>query len=328
MLQINIPYPAKRKSWNLGLLSLLTIFVSVGFMMSFKRVKASKVDSFPSYIALSDRTSGDLSLLTYNIAGLPEIISSAQTSRSSSIRRIGSRLEAFDIVNVQEDFNYHEDLYTDNLHPYRTVSMGGVPFGDGLSTLSKYPLVETQRIAWDSCSGADCLTPKGFSFSRVQLAKEVFVDVYNIHATAQDHEQALRARGSNLNQFLKFIETHSKGNALLIMGDFNAHYAFYKDHIRQFQQAMNLQDAWVSLCNAGVIPEEEVDFQAQHALMVHDGMESIDKIYFRNSDELIFKAKRYRVEKELFTNDEGEPLSDHCAVSLTLGWELKTIRKK
>ncbi len=323
MLQINIPYPAKRKSWNLGLLSVFSILVSLGFMMSFKRVNASKVVPVPAFIALSDQRAGELYLLTYNIAGLPELISSAQTARSSSIRLIGERLQDFDIVNVQEDFNYNEELYAENVHPYRTVSMGGVPFGDGLSTLSKYPILETERIAWESCSGSDCLTPKGFSYSKIQLAKHVFVDVYNIHATAQDHEQALHARKRNFDQFLAFIQKHSSGNALLIMGDFNAHYAFSKDHIRQFQRAMNLQDAWVSLCNQGMIPEGQMNFEAKHALMVHDGVESIDKIYFRNSANLTFKAKSYRVEKDLFTNEEGHPLSDHCAVSLILDWELK-----
>ena len=106
------------------------------------------------------------------------------------------------------------------------------------------------------------------------------------------------------------------------MGDFNAHYTFAEDNVRTFQKEMDLVDTWVFLRNQGRLPEHEENFIAQHALTVTDDCESIDKIYFRNSKQLIFKPKNYQVQHELFSTDTGEPLSDHCAISLKLEWEL------
>ncbi|MFE0647286.1 jacalin-like lectin [Streptomyces sp. NPDC059534] len=50
-------------------------------------------------------------VLTYNVAGLPDSISSAPTPREPATTEIGRRIEAYDIVHVQEDFNYHARLY-------------------------------------------------------------------------------------------------------------------------------------------------------------------------------------------------------------------------
>jgi hypothetical protein len=35
-----------------------------------------------------------------------------------------------------------------------------------------------------NASGADCLTPKGFTFMRAQVSEGVWVDLYNLHADA------------------------------------------------------------------------------------------------------------------------------------------------
>src|SRR5438477_13068246 len=80
--------------------------------------------------------SGTFSVLTYNVAGLPEGLSSAPTPRQSSTTAIGQRLAPYDIVHVQEDFNYHAYLYAADAHPYRTPTSGGAGIGSGLNTLS------------------------------------------------------------------------------------------------------------------------------------------------------------------------------------------------
>src|SRR5690606_36689960 len=96
---------------------------------------------------------GKISLLTYNIAGLPQGISAAKLPRKFSIARIGDKVEPYGVVNVQEDFIYNTSFYSKNLHPDRTLSKGKIPVGDGLNTLSKYPLIEYRRISWRHCSG-------------------------------------------------------------------------------------------------------------------------------------------------------------------------------
>jgi hypothetical protein len=68
---------------------------------------------------------------------------------------------------IREDFNYHGPLYAGDNHPYRTTTSGGVPFGSGLNTMSKYPFIDLHRVAWTRCwiGLGDCLTPKGFTVS-------------------------------------------------------------------------------------------------------------------------------------------------------------------
>lgn len=303
-------------------LLVLIICAFAGIMLGFKLKPKRSTLIRAVYAEMPDRETGQLKLLTYNIAGLPELISSAMTERASSITSIGERINDFDIVNVQEDFNYNKFLYSKNSHTYRTENMGGVPFGDGLSTLSNYPIVDFDRVSWTACHGADCLTPKGFTYARVQLAKQVFIDVYNVHATAQDDFEATVARQKNLNQLKKYIQHYSAGRPLLIMGDFNAHYSYGLDNICSFQQDLGLTDAWVNLMNQGRIPLSQREFKARQALDLTDNCEGIDKIYYRSNDRIQFDATNYCVQKKLFQNSDGHDLSDHCAVSLLLTWEV------
>src|SRR5690606_29159488 len=125
-----------------------------------------------------------------------------------------------------------------------------------------------------------------------------------------------------LAQFSEFLQSNSACKAVLIMGDFNANYAFSADKIADFMHQAALLDSWVLLKNKGSLPKLMENFQAPSALQITDAMESIDKIYFRNSDELLLQPEDYLVQKDLFVNPSGVPLSDHCAISLTLKWKL------
>ena len=152
----------------------------------------------------SAEAGGTFKALTYNVAGLPEILSSAPTDRQSSTTAIGQRLRPYSIVNVQEDFNYHAYLYAADSHPYRTATSGGAGIGSGLNTLSdqSFDLDDFERVKWNNCSlgSGDCLTPKGFTFMRVRLAEGVYVDLYNLHADAGSESGDLAARAANLSQ--------------------------------------------------------------------------------------------------------------------------------
>ena len=85
------------------------------------------------------------------------------------------------------DMTDHATLYEYDNHTYRTATSGGVPFGSGLNTLANFDWIDFTRITWDDCSDAsenDCLTPKGFTFMRVQIDDGVYADFYNLHADA------------------------------------------------------------------------------------------------------------------------------------------------
>lgn len=266
-------------------------------------------------------SSGFFSVLTYNVAGLPGLISSAITGRSRSIAEIGKKINPFDIVNVQEDFNYNNSLYWGgNEHPYRTRTKGRVPFGDGLNTLSRFPMSDVVRVPWKKRTGADFLTPKGFTLVQVEIVEGIWVDVYNVHANAQNSRRAASARRDNLNQLRDFIGEHSNDNALLVMGDFNAHYSFSDDNLHDFMESTALVDSWVELQNGGLVPEAKNTFKPPHMLTIGNQNESIDKILYRSTNRLSLTARDYKIENNLFTNLKGLPLSDHYALALHFNW--------
>ena len=316
----------KRKEWFTLLLLFASVSISfnIGKWQERNQIASSTPVTETATSPMGVATEGQFSVITYNVAGLPAIISSAVTSRASSIAEIGRRLNDYDIVHVQEDFNYNTELYeSGNSHPYRSTPMGPVPFGDGLNTLSKFPISDVERVEWMDCTGADCFTPKGFTRSRIEIAHEVYIDFYNVHANASNHPAAAAARCKNIHQLSSYIKKQSRNNAVIVMGDMNAHYCYKSDNIKNLLSDNGLHDAWVMLNKKGEFPTPIVDLPADDILSLTDTCESIDKILFRNSDQIVLDPSYYQVPKALFSDKAGRPLSDHHPVSLSFSWKLR-----
>ncbi|MER5532960.1 jacalin-like lectin [Streptomyces mirabilis] len=271
--------------------------------------------------------SGTFSVLSYNVAGLPEIISSASTPRDTSTTAIGQRLGPYDIVHVEEDFNYHSYLYAgDTTHAYRTPTSGGAGIGSGLNTLSKisYDTDDFERVHWNSCQidSGDCLTPKGFTFMRERLAEGVYVDFYNLHTNAGTNDGDLASRADNLNQLTAFIQSHSKGNAVVVMGDTNTRYTRTGDTIAEFGAANGLTDAWVKLIRGGTPPAKGSDALVcdQTGATVPNTCEVVDKILYRGSKLVTLNATSYNNEHASFLTSDGLMLSDHDPITAKFTW--------
>ncbi|MFI6335790.1 jacalin-like lectin [Streptomyces sp. NPDC050535] len=271
--------------------------------------------------------SGTFNVLTYNVSGLPEIINSAPTPRESATTAIGQRIAPYDIVHAQEDFNFHATLYAaDTAHAYRTPTSGGAGTGSGLNTLSKiaYDADDFERAGWNSCQidSGDCLTPKGFTFMRERLAEGVFVDFYNLHTDAGVTDGDLAARADNLNQLTAFIQSHSKGNAVVVMGDTNTRYTRSGDTIREFSAANGLTDPWVQLIRGGTPPAKGSDALVcdQTGATVPNTCEVVDKILYRGSKLVSLNATRYNNEHASFLTSDGLMLSDHDPITAGFSW--------
>ena len=269
--------------------------------------------------------SGTFDVLSYNVAGLPEILSSASTDRETSTTAIGQRLGPYDIIDVQEDFNYHAYLYAADNHPHRTPTSGGVPFGSGLNSLSDFAYDEDdfERVRWNACDtgSGDCLTPKGFTFMRVRLAEGVWIDVYNLHADAGDDSGDLAARRANLEQLTGFIQSHSAGNAVVVMGDTNTRYTRTGDTIAEFAAANALTDAWVQLVRGGNAPAKGSDHLLCDSAAVTNDCEVVDKILYRGSRFVHLDATSYNNESAKFREaGTGLMLSDHHPIMAGFSW--------
>ncbi len=310
---------------------LIIVGLIIAFLFVFNNLKNKLISvDFPQKQQEEEEDTlvikGEFSVLTYNIAGLPQGISAAKTLRKEAIAEIGEKIKPFDIVNVQEDFNYNNSFYSRNEHEYKTSHKGKIPVGDGLNTLSHFPILSYHRIPWRHCSGPDCWTVKGFSITQIQLAPGIIVDVYNVHANSSDVARATRARRENFRQLAKYINEHSEGKPLIVMGDFNAHYAYKRDNLYEFIESTGLTDGWVNYLRKNEFPEIIPKFVAQHMLSLNNETESLDKIFFRDSENLKFQPKDYQVESVLFTNTKNQALSDHLAVSMQFEWACSVER--
>jgi hypothetical protein len=221
--------------------------------------------------------SGTFNLLTYNIAGLPDILTDngVPGDKSDNAASIGSKFAQlnYDVIHVQEvgpdwhaldkkwlvnrrqDFAYHSELYDNDNHPFRTKTSGNVPLGSGLNTLSKYNWATFARQTWKQCfiNEADCLTPKGFTFMRLDLTDNVQVDLYNLHSDAGDDQGDKDARRGDTNQLLSYIKANSVGRAVVIAGDMNDRWTEEGRSIDILIDA-GFHDSWIELAKGGVKP--------------------------------------------------------------------------
>ncbi|WP_246563399.1 jacalin-like lectin [Paenibacillus montaniterrae] len=274
--------------------------------------------------AYANSATGSFNILSYNVGGLPWGLSSSDPASNTPL--ISPKLNAYDIVNVQEDFNYHAALYANANHAYKTATSGGAGIGSGLNTLSIFPMTNLKRITWNDRyglidNGSDQLTPKGFTATRHRLAEGVFIDVYNLHADAGTDSGSMAARASNIRQLYNYIVQHSEGNAVIVFGDTNTRYTREKPLLDEMLSATGLTDAWVELVRGGVAP------QLGDALIDQNNLNSpnhevVDKIFYRGSAFVDLQATQYRLEDTYFTDSNGAQLSDHYAISAVFSYTL------
>jgi len=248
---------------------------------------------------------GSFSVLTYNVAGLPDLISQSHPAKFNAL--ISPLLNDFDLVLVQEDFYYHDDLASSASHPHVSPPGTGGILGDGLARFSTFPFTNVVHVPWEQCHGRlgyanDCLTPKGFSFATHQPAPGVYIDVYNLHMDAGGNINDQTTRAAQMRQLINTIKTTSRGKAVIAAGDWNLS-GKRKNDLDTLEMLLTELDMTDS-CRA-----------------LKCGRERIDRIIFRSSDEIRLKPLEYKVEAQRFTSTKGRQLSDHQAVSVLFSWE-------
>jgi len=295
-------------------------------------------DSAAPSATAADGTSGSFTMLSYNVAGLPQEFSSENPEEN--IPQISPLLNDFDLVMTQEDFdwwgpeveqldfvNYHERLRADTDFPHATEQHPGpaavgidgsdpqrpLPYvGDGLGFLSRFPFTDVERVPWTHCYGvldgaSDCLAMKGFAVGTFELADGVLVDVYTLHAEAGEGPEDQPIQVENFEQLADFVVEHSEGRAVIVGGDTNLHLE--PDHDQRagdtpiwegFLEATGLTDT----CAVVDCPEPG----------------AIDKVAFRDDDGVTLEPLSFEHLNEVFSDDQGEDLSDHPPVAVEWNW--------
>lgn len=282
-----------------------------------------------------DTSSGSFTLLTYNVAGLPEGMSGSHPATNTPL--IGPKLNAYDVVAMQETWKspdpnplaptrvYHEILEAASTHPYKTES-AKLPLGkdtsrpealvaDGLNVFSKFELGPVTRERWTECLGVgtenagDCMAQKGFAAMTMTVADGAELVLVDLHGEAGSSAEDNRMRANDYQQLTKYLTANAEGKAVIVTGDFNLHTdpadtkhpeddAIYTE----FLAGLGLTDSCVETkC---------------------DQPERIDKVAYRSSDTLKLTADSWKNVSADFLDSKGQPLSDHDPVVVNMTWEL------
>lgn len=280
--------------------------------------------------------SGEVFALTYNVAGLPQGLSSSDPTRFMPL--IAPRLVPFDLVVTQEDFAtpvpnplpvgfFHEVLLAGTDFEYTptpaTPPVGTNParpsalVADGLNYFSRYPVGEVTRVAWDGCFGgadtkdggaADCLSMKGFAVAEISFAPGVDVLVVDLHGEAGGTAEDDRLSAADYEQLAAWLNANAAGRPVLLGGDTNLHTDRPEDGATwaRFLTATGLTD----VCDT----------------VTCDDPDQIDKWAVRSGGGVTLEPLVRTVETERFAVPDGDPgpndgqLSDHPAVSLRFRW--------
>lgn len=253
---------------------------------------------------------GNFSLLTYNVAGLPAVLTGENPEED--IPQISPLLNSYDLVLVQEDFWYHDLLTADITHPHRSKPMVAEPtesnLGDGLNRFSRMSFDPVDRITWQQCSGivdcsSDCMTDKGFSAAQVHLSKKVSLTVYNLHLDAGDCDTDFEVREAQVQQLTADLAARSPEEAVIVAGDTNL--KGWKRPQDELILDQLLSDTGLSVsCRTLSCPTE-----------IHD------RIMYRSSPDLTLTPTSWTQPAE-FVDPEGLDLSDHKPVMVEFSWEV------
>lgn len=207
--------------------------------------------------APTPRSESTLTVLSYNVKGLPAIAGGGDNERRYSA--IARTLDAYDVVAVQELF-HRRMLLANDLSPEFAVSLGGRGswgglrrYGSGLALAARrgdaIPALSMEHVFRD-CAGritgaSDCWSRKGVLGGGMRLPNGDTLHVYSLHLDAGNRPEDRAVRVRQLVEVAQFIEQRSHDKPVLVMGDFNVERTDATDHatLARFAQRLELRDA-------------------------------------------------------------------------------------
>ena len=296
---------------------IISLFLCAAFFVSATCFVSAQQDDSPVI--------GTLKIVDFNVDGLPVpsfLSSSGKNVFTSADSIIGFLNEhSCDILMMQENFNLYKK-YTDSLDmPYITASSGGAGVGDGLGIASKMPVYNVAHIPWDSAygifnAGSDELTPKGFLSVTLELGEGIYIDVYTLHADANEDENSLQAKREQFKQLSDYIDSHSKDRAVIIAGDFNSNFSIVLgDELRETFIDRGFKDTWVEACNGGNYNSTYDELYNKYQIHYWGHYDCLDKIFYRDGGGVNFDILSHDYEFCYTTSTSGETViaSDHAA---------------
>ena len=264
----------------------------------------------------------EVKTVNFNVAGLPfAALSGTDLAATQKAAGIYLSENNFDIVAVQEDFNYHKNL-VENLvgFNYMTNHTGNIPGGDGLNIFtSDMPVYNEMRVPWKVASGiltdgSDELTAKGFVYAVIDIGNGIYVDFYNIHADAYGGEGSREARESQYKQLAVFIQARLAENdrPVIVTGDFNYHLHSNENNsslYRILYQQCGLKDAWVEYHNEGDYFNFSKWFET--GLVAWGNWDPVERFMYKSGGGVDIVVDDFRCVRVY--DDNGLSVSDHAS---------------
>ncbi|EFP95457.1 sphingomyelin phosphodiesterase [Vibrio caribbeanicus] len=165
-----------------------------------------------------------LRIATYNLWMIPSV--SLDISERATI--LDHTLSGYDVLTLQEAFSSDRDALFDALsgeYFYRTDVVGGdsmALYDGGVVTLSRYPILETDSIVFEHCSGTDCYADKGIVYTKIDKLGQIY-HIFNTHLASFSTPAAKRLRRLQLGLLRTFMLTKEipQDEAVIFAGDFN-----------------------------------------------------------------------------------------------------------
>lgn len=301
------------------------------------------------------------SIATLNVDGLPQKILVAKVNPDGpgggGSVRIGRYLQkrGYDMVFMQEDFNFHEELTVPLEDDYLMDSWTGnlgvegreIDFlhlqnhrfeCDGLMGVWKKGITQTStsRTSWTANFGKfshalDEMVTKGFRRHELTLKNGQQIVVYNMHMDAGDTVDEREGKDSldrdarlkQWNQLRNDILTRLDARPVVVVGDLNSYYcrdrikSNFIDEIDATGRA-KVYDAWVELQNGGRYPDpvDGIVYCEKDGNILESG-EGLDKVLYVNpTGGTEIHAISYQLDTAGYLHD-GKMLGDHYPVSVT-----------
>ena len=260
-------------------------------------------------------TQGTLNILTYNIHGLPSEITGDDTP--VRLAQIGSRLEDFDLIGLQEDWIVeNHDLYIATTpfssQDYFDEHLSDEKlYGSGLTLLSNFKYNSIQHFHYSQCFGytsnaSDCFASKGLQLVEISLdgdsTSEQTLHMYNTHLEAGSGIEDQEIRQEQIAQIIDTINTQSVHHPVILMGDFNLSFADEADALllNHLMNATNLRQSCLELnC---------------------DEPDHIDQIFLRDGSNIALSIQEWHNQSSNFLDAQSIDLSDHPPISIQLIW--------
>ena len=252
-----------------------------------------------SQVTVSAQVAVQFKVASLNVDGLPQKILFIKTNpdgpAADGSARIGKYLsqKGYDIVCMQEDFNFHGVIEPWIEDDYQIDTWSG-PVGtdvpgkkidymhlqnlrfdcDGLGTIWKnnITLTSSERVNWDATFGKfshanDEMITKGFRRYELTMPFGVDLIVYNMHMDAGDDPDEMAGNDANdraarlaeWQQLKEDVLAHLNDRPILIMGDMNSYYCrdqIQKNFINEISDSGlgTASDVYIELMKDGIYP--------------------------------------------------------------------------